>query len=66
MKIEKGIPHPRSRFPFQEMEVGDSFLIPQEVPRMTVCVAAHRFGKDKGLKFSVRMTPEGYRCWRIK
>jgi hypothetical protein len=29
-KIEKGIPLPESKYPFAEMEVGDSFFVPCE------------------------------------
>jgi len=64
-KIEKKIPLPR-KYPFDEMEVGDSFELPTNWKRTTVAVAALRYGKVTGTKFSIRKTPEGFRCWRIK
>lgn len=66
MKVDKNIPFPTSRYPFGDMEVGDSFLLPTEVRRASVHSLAIRFGRDKGIKFSIRKTPEGFRCWRIK
>lgn len=63
--IDKGIPLP-GKYPFDKMEVGDSFLVPAGVPRTTVGVAASRYGKPRGMKFSFRVTPEGLRCWRVE
>lgn len=65
MKIEKGIPVPRS-YPFAEMQVGDSFAVPESLQRMTVTVAAKRYGDKHGMKFTVRAMPDkSFRCWRI-
>ena len=63
MKVESNIPIP-GKYPFAQMQVGDSFLVPQDVKRQTVNVAALRYGRTSGKRFTVRMTPEGYRCWR--
>lgn len=63
--IEKGIPIP-NKFPFKDMEVGDSFLIPENIPRTTVQVAAARYGKPLGKLFTIRKTPDGARCWRVQ
>jgi hypothetical protein len=64
MKVEKGIPIP-ARFPFEQMQVGDSFVVPMEITRYAVSVAAHRYGKKHGVKFTVRKYKDGtYRCWR--
>ena len=65
IKIESGIPMP-AKFPFAEMKVGDSFLIPAGVNKGTVAVYANRYAKKTGTKFTTRKTPEGYRCWRIE
>jgi hypothetical protein len=66
MKIEKGIPLP-CRFPFEQMEVGDSFAVPPDVHRTTVSIAALRYGRKHGAKFSTRKTPDGtIRCWRTQ
>lgn len=74
MKIEKGVPCPYSgrrdgpQYPFSEMEVGDSFLIPKEMNYINVRYGYFSFVHRRGLdwKFTVRKTPEGHRCWRIR
>jgi hypothetical protein len=63
--IDKGIPLP-GKYPFDKMEVGDSFLVPAHIPRTTATAAATRYGKSLGMKFSFRITPEGLRCWRVE
>jgi hypothetical protein len=63
--VEKNIPIPK-RWPFDEMKVGDSFLIPADVKRVTFSVAAKRWANKHGAKFTTRKTPEGYRCWRTE
>lgn len=65
IKIEPGIPMP-AKFPFAEMKVGDSFLVPAKASKNTVAVYATRHARKTGTKFTVRKTPEGYRCWRIE
>ena len=65
MKIDKNIPLPR-KWPFEHMEIGDSFLLAKDIKRSAVAVSASRFGNKNNVKFSIRKTPEGYRCWRIK
>ena len=63
MEIEKGIPiqpSHKSKFPFGQMEVGDSFLC-----EMTPRAASYAYGKAHGMKFTTHKTPEGFRCWRI-
>lgn len=66
MKVEKGIPMP-VRYPFAEMEVGDSFEVPENVKRTAVSVSAKRYGDKHGMKFTVRLTPERkFRCWRVE
>jgi len=65
VKVEKGKPIP-GKYPFDEMEVGDSFLIPEGVKRHTVAVAALRYWRKTGKKFTTRKVPEGYCCWRVQ
>jgi hypothetical protein len=68
IKIEKGlplVPYNNTRWPFDSMEIGDSFLIPSQTKSSTVSAAARFHSKIKGTKFSVRKTPDGHRCWRI-
>lgn len=65
-KIDADIPFPpRSggKYPFSEMKPGESFLVSGDY-RITAN-AAYLYGKLNNQKFSVRKTPEGWRCWRI-
>lgn len=52
--------------PFDQMGIGDSFMIPQAVRHQSVAVAATRHSKKTGTKFSIKKTPEGYCCWRVE
>jgi hypothetical protein len=67
--IEKGVPLPgRGRspiYPFEQMEVGDSFAVPED-KRHVVGPAAAWFGKRHGRKYSVRKTTGGFRVWRVE
>ena len=64
-RIDKGIPMP-GKFPFEKMEVGDSFVIPHTARRASVYIAAKRFAAEHGVKFATRKLPDGtLRCWRI-
>jgi hypothetical protein len=66
MKVEKNVPLP-ARYPFDEMEVGDSFAVPPEIARNTVAVAAGRYGDKHAMKFIVRLMPDRtLRCWRTE
>ena len=65
MTVESGVPVP-NKFPFKEMKVGDSFAIPAHIRRTTVQVAALRYGRTQGARFTVRKFGDGYRCWRIE
>ena len=69
-KIEKGIPMPSSRngsfYPFDQMRVGDSFVVTGEQ-----CKSIHQTiyyqNIKSGMKFTGRKLDEGkYRVWRIK
>ena len=82
IKIEKNIPVPVSytknnlKYPFDKMEVGDSFFIPfkeedtlEEKRKITNAVSSSSFTykrskKLNNLGFATRMTKEGVRCWR--
>lgn len=67
--IEKGIPRPsqihekRVKYPCRDMEVGDSFFVPDRTTRQVGNVIRYynKFGK-----FSVRAVDGGVRVWRIK
>lgn len=71
IKIDKNIsiPKPRTggnvKWPFDKMEIGDSFLAIQKTfsSASALAVAA---GYRLNRKFSCRKTEEGIRIWRIK
>lgn len=66
--IEKDIPYPESskkaKYPFQEMEIGDSFAVEKE-KRNTILTSSQYWGMKLQRKFSVKRYGEAYRCWRI-
>jgi hypothetical protein len=69
-QIEKDVQKPgmRSRYPFQQMAIGDSFLVPAE-PADVKTVTAIRgavsaFQKRVGGRFSVLRVDGGWRVWR--
>jgi len=67
-RIEKGVALPtgngRKRYPFGEMEVGDSFGFKVD-ELMRVRAASSYFGTRNGRKYSARKDGSGYRCWRV-
>jgi hypothetical protein len=73
VKVESGIPlpagtrkGPRPIYPWDQMKIGDSFLVPPDKKidsfRRAAAVACR---KRAGWKFSVINTESGYRCWRV-
>ena len=70
IKIEKGIPLPPIGrppiYPWQEMEVGDSFLVSSDSRRIrNIASVTNRRHPLK--RFAVRKQPDGmYRVWRVK
>jgi hypothetical protein len=65
MKVEKNIPIPK-KYPFAEMAVGDSFGLLPGVKRVSVSVAAKRYGEKLGRVFTIRTMPDRtLRCWRV-
>lgn len=71
IKIEKGVPLPvgRGKYPWREMDVGDSFFVP-DVTGVKLSAAASAYtircrstGKPVP-KFSVRNVDGGVRVWR--
>lgn len=66
IKIEKNKPMPqRNKYPFRDMNIGDSFLFPAQVkdPHSAAAVASRNYAPKK---FAARVTPEGVRCWRVQ
>lgn len=69
--IEKNIPLPKgtpnkgySKYPFAEMQVGDSFLFSGPAGRIRSAVSQH--SRRHGGKFSVRIEGRGFRVWRVE
>jgi hypothetical protein len=69
-RIERGVPIPARRnprgsmYPFAEMEIGDSFFVPDGTTK-TISAAAQYFTKNLGRRFTVRTIDSGVRVWRI-
>ena len=63
--IDKGIPLPpqRQKYPFVDMEVGDSIEL--EVTRSSVGTSIANCQRATGRKFTVRKTEKGIRVWRV-
>jgi hypothetical protein len=68
-EIEKGIPikSGTGRFPFEQMEVGDSFLVPDgDCSRQAVSAAIVRQHKRSDKRFVTRAAKDGRRVWRVQ
>ena len=70
IKIEKGIPMPapyvRKRFPFDDMEVGDSFFVPDATPRSIAGSVSQARKRLPGRMFNCRRVDGGTRVWRLQ
>ncbi len=72
-KIEHGVELPlsrtkRAKYPFGEMQVGDSFAF-DSASVLRLKSAASYFGIRNNREYSIRLTDpvkNEYRCWRIK
>ncbi len=70
-EIEKGVPMPptgpaRLKYPFANMQPGDSFAVPSEDGNR-LRAAASFYGIQKGWILTCRRQPDGsVRCWRVK
>lgn len=70
-KIERGVPLPprgtQSAYPFSEMKVGDSFLVPLDGRKAVNIQHALWFSaKRKGVHILTRSDSQGVRVWRVK
>ena len=70
IKIQKNIAMPKNRtgrpkYPWKELKIGESFLFPEGLSNGGMHSNAQATGRRINRKFSIRKTPEGYRCWRI-
>ena len=74
MKIEKNIPIPESagesKYPFKDMEVGDSVFVEGQTSQGAAMMSAKNIERRYGVKFSARKRTEdgvdGVRIWRIE
>ena len=68
--IAKNVPLPdanRAKYPFREMEVGDSFYVPGKRKYLSATAAAVGFAKvNAWCKFASRKEGDGGRIWRVK
>ena len=68
-KIDKGIPLPNGRYPFADLDVGESFFVPNANAN-SVSSTASRLGKALGAAFVCRRVKEngvpGMRVWRVE
>lgn len=64
-KIEKGVPIPggRHKYPFAQMEIGDSFEVTGEDMRKIYSAASNSGGRH-GRSYRTRVTENGIRVWR--
>lgn len=68
IQVDRGIPLPKSKvthsYPWDELQIGDSFLFPPEIDREGAGARASAQAKRRGWKLTTRVTPKGIRCWR--
>ena len=68
IEVSKGVDLPKPRvvfaYPYGDMEVGDSFVVPVE-HRAKVLNANYRAGRRLGRKFVARAEGENLRVWRV-
>lgn len=70
--VESDIPTPtgRSGYPFGEMAVGDSFMVPADEGEAAkkaataIGASARNYAKKQPSKYTVRLVDNGVRCWR--
>ena len=66
--IAKDVEMPKVRvvyeYPYEEMDVGDSFVVPVEA-RQRVLNANYRASRRLGCRFSTRTEGESVRVWRV-
>ena len=75
-KIQKGVPIPdpnipvtkTTKYPWKDMEVGDSFLVPNKDKDTVHALqnAARLSGKKHNRDYITRKLDKGIRCWRTR
>lgn len=63
-KTQKDVPVPpaKTKYPFSEMQVGDSIV----VPNVNCTCAAYAYGRKHKQKFRTRAQGDWYRIWRVE
>ena len=68
IELERGIGMPKPRvvfsYPYEDMDVGDSFTVPSEA-RAKVLNANYRAFKRLGKRFQAKTEGEVIRVWRV-
>jgi len=68
IEVERGIGMPKPRvvfsYPYEEMEVGDSFTVPAGA-RAKVLNANYRASKRLGMRFQAKTEGDVVRVWRV-
>lgn len=67
IRSDISIPNCKSKYPFKDMEVGQSFLCPMK-DQKKIATAASKFSKaHPEYTFTIRkLNDETFACWRIK
>ena len=67
IKIQKDVPmdFAKNKYPFAEMEVGDSFFAKKSEVDKVRSAASHHSKRHGGGRFTTRAVRGGYRCWRF-
>lgn len=70
IKIDKDVPLPTTRFyasqfPFDLMDVGDSFFVPTASMGTVRSMASRRSTRNQ-MRYSVRRVENGARVWRVE
>jgi hypothetical protein len=66
IEVPKFAPGRKLKYPFDKMEVGDSFEVEDMPSRQKVRVATLAYAKKHKVKFTVRQWQDKWRCWRIE
>lgn len=65
--IKKGVTDSNPpKYPFKEMEVGDSFFVANQVICGKAYLSAHAYGRYHGQRFAGRNVEGGLRIWRLE
>lgn len=73
IKVEKKRPLPEKKrgapgkYPFKDLRVGDSFLIPDKTKKNGIYSSLAHFNKKQRfpIKITIRIEEDGIRVWRI-